>query len=104
NLGCRQRECRMDEIEFSEDDLRLDRTCVNCGNKYSIALTPSHCFAPPYNFSRGCVTRCLACWLGCGPEHYDLEGDLLREIGSALGPETHLVLMPIARIIVQAPY
>jgi hypothetical protein len=97
-----------DVTKFSEQDAQRDRACADCGNHYSIDQeldSSPHYFDPPYNYATGCVTRCLACWLGCGPdyEHTQLEGNLLREIGLGLDPQTHLVLMPIARMIVDSP-
>ena len=95
----------VDGTKFGEEDAQRERICANCGNRYSIGQYlhgETHYFGRPYNFSDGCVTHCLVCWLGCGPERTELEGHLLREIGG-LGPETHLVVMPITRVIVDSP-
>lgn len=95
-----------DLTKFSEDDIRRNRVCANCGSRYSIEQylqSSRHYFDRPYDFYEGCVTQCLVCWLGCGPEHTELEGHLLREIGPGLGAETYLVVMPIARVIVESP-
>jgi hypothetical protein len=94
-----------DDPKFREEDVRRERICANCESRYSIERylqTSSHYFDRPYRYSEGCVTKCLTCWLGCGPEHTELESNLLREVGS-LDAETHLVVMPIARAIVESP-
>ncbi len=91
---------------FSEEDARKKRICANCGDRYSIEeclAMSGHYFDRPYNFAKGCVTRCLTCWLGCKPQDETLRGNLLREVGLWLGPETHLVVMPLSRVILDSP-
>lgn len=88
---------------FSEEEAHFERVCVNCGNHYTIEEAPQHYFGGSYGYWKGCVTNCLACWLGCGPSNTTTEGNLLREIGPWLGPETHLVVMPLSRIMLSAP-
>jgi hypothetical protein len=92
--------------EFSDDDLRRERICANCGNRYAIEHYfpgSKQYFEGSYNYLAGCITHCLVCWLGCGPEHKELEGHLLREIGPGLGLGTHLVVMPITRVTLEFP-
>jgi hypothetical protein len=88
---------------FSEEEAHLERVCVNCGNHYTLEEAPQHYFGGSYGYWKGCVTNCLASWLGCGPSNTTTEGNLLREIGPWLGPETHLVVMPLSRIMLSAP-
>jgi hypothetical protein len=89
---------------FTDEELNLERTCAVCGSRYALAHFSSHFFAAPYNYRKGCATTCLTCWLGCGPESDDsVTGNLLREFGSDLGPDTHLVVMPVYRLMLSAP-
>jgi hypothetical protein len=88
---------------FTEEEAHLDRVCANCGNHYTIEQAPKHYLGGSYGYWKGCVTNCLTCWLDCGPSNADLEGNLLREIGAALAPETHLVVMPLSRIMLSTP-
>ena len=88
---------------FTEEEAHLDRVCANCGNHYTIEQAPKHYLGGSYGYWKGCVTNCLACWLDCGPSNTDLQGNLLREIGTALAPETHLVVTPLSRIMLSTP-
>jgi hypothetical protein len=92
--------------DFSKDDIERNRACVLCGRRYSIneyLCTSRPYFDPPYNFWPGCLTQCLVCWLGCNPDSVEkIEGHLLRDVGPYLGAETHLVVMPMARVIVES--
>jgi hypothetical protein len=89
---------------FTDEELNLERICAVCGSRYALADVTSHFFAAPYNYSNGCATTCLTCWLGCGPDSDDsVVGNLLREFGLKLGPDTHLVVMPVDRLMLSKP-
>jgi hypothetical protein len=92
----------LDEIDFNHR-----RSCVNCNSEYSIAEFwnfQTHYFPPPHRYSDGCVTHCLTCWLGCGPDPAEPEGDILRECGHWLTPDVHLAVMPLARVSLDLPF
>jgi len=89
---------------FTDEELGLERICAVCGSRYALAHVTSHFFAAPYDYRNGCATTCLTCWLGCGPNSDDsVTGNLLREFGSSLGPDTHLVVMPVYRLMLSEP-
>jgi hypothetical protein len=89
---------------FTNKELDVERTCARCGAAYALAHASSHFFAAPYNYHNGCAATCLTCWLGCGPDSDDsVAGNLLREFGSNLGPDTHLVVMPVYRLMLSEP-
>jgi hypothetical protein len=89
---------------FTDEELDLERVCAVCGSRYALAHVTSHFFAAPYNYRKGCATTCLTCWLGCGPDSDDsVAGNLLREFGSNLGPDTHLIVMPVDRLMLSRP-
>jgi hypothetical protein len=95
-----------DVPELEEVDLRRMRVCADCGTSYSIAEylnSQQAYFGKPYDYRDGCVVNCLTCWLGCGPEHSELEGHLLRECGHWLSPQAHLVIMPVPRMTLDEP-
>jgi hypothetical protein len=92
-----------------EDDARRSRTCADCGTTYFILeylRSNEHYFPPPYDYVKGCLTRCLACWLGVG-QNIDPglteSANLLRECGMWLGPNEHLVILPLARATLDEP-
>jgi hypothetical protein len=89
--------------QFTEQEEQLERVCASCSSRYSIEEAASHFFESPYNYQQGCATSCLACWLGCGPSTVDINGNILRDLGSAIGPDTHLVVMPLSRIMLSTP-
>jgi hypothetical protein len=63
-------------------------------------------FPRPHDYASGCLTHCLTCWLGCGPENgddQDREGDILRDCGIWLSHGVHLAVMPIARVTLESP-
>ena len=89
---------------FTDEEVNLERICAVCGSRFALAHVPSHFFAAPYKYRNGCATTCLTCWLGCGPDSDEsLVGNLLREFGSNLGPDTHLVVMPVYRLMLSKP-
>jgi len=60
----------MSETEEFEIDNHLEvRTCRVCGIDYTVdyATISSEYLRHPTDFSSGCATHCLACWLGVGP-------------------------------------
>src|SRR5665213_2993850 len=101
----------IENSRFEEADIQRSRKCVDCGTSYSIAdylPDSSGHFGRPDRYSDGCTRYCLACWLGVGPEPEEtdeiiprLNGDVLRELGPWLAPGIHLVIMPVARIMVE---
>lgn len=97
------------EANVTTEDVERPRKCVECAAPYSIAnfLSSSRThFSRPENYASGCLTHCLACWLGCGPEateRSDYEGDILRDCASWLRPGVHLAVMPIARVTLDLP-
>ncbi len=105
----RQLRPSLETLGIAEDDARRHRACADCGSAYTILesfLRNERYFLSPYNYVNGCLTRCLACWLGVGtdsdPEPTE-SADLLRECGMWLGPNEHLVLLPLARTTVYEP-
>jgi hypothetical protein len=89
---------------FTDEELGLERTCAVCGSRYALADISSHFFPAPCNYREACATTCLTCWLGCGPDSDDsVTGNLLREFASNLGPDTHLVVMPVYRLMSSKP-
>lgn len=92
-----------------EEDARRLRTCADCGTTYSILQflrSNQLYFPPPHNYVNGCLTRCLACWLDVGPsiDPEETESvDLLRDCGMWLGPNEHLVILPLARTMIHEP-
>jgi hypothetical protein len=89
--------------DLSTEDLQRERTCANCGKSYAILHTSKQHFEPPYDYTRGCVTNCITCWLGCGPQQDGIEGNLLRELGLHLSSDTHMVVMPLTRVQIVEP-
>jgi hypothetical protein len=90
----------MSDFGLDEGDVHKSRVCAQCGAAYSIAEYVSsspHYFRSPYDYSRGCLTHCLQCWLGVGPVSAELEGNLLLECGPWLAPGIHLCVMPVGR-------
>lgn len=83
-------------LGLSARDLAIKRTCVNCSMEYSIGDQHASDDCPTY--ANGCITHCLGCWLGVGPDEKQELGHVLRDIGAKLGPHTHLALMPIPRV------
>jgi hypothetical protein len=90
--------------------MKSGRVCANCGSLYSaekLFLSSSQYFRPPYNYADACLTHCLACWLGVGPEQgegrEEFTGELLRECSDWLKPGAHLCVMPIARAVLDLP-
>ena len=46
-----------------------ERWCQECNRRYSEnTWVDSHYFDPPYDYQRGYLRYCLACWLGVGPK------------------------------------
>jgi hypothetical protein len=98
-------------LGIAEDDARRSRKCADCGTSYSILQYlpgSEHYFSRPYDYANGCLTRCLGCWLGVGPNTDDdgdpaESSDLLRECGVWLGLNEHLIVLPLARVTVDAP-
>lgn len=89
---------------FTDGELELERICAVCGSRYALAHASSHFFEPPYKYRNGCAATCITCWLGCGPDCGDsVTGNLLREFAGKLGPDTHLVVMPIYRVMFDEP-
>jgi hypothetical protein len=89
---------------FSEEQLTVARVCELCGATYTLEEAGEHFFRRPYNYRNGCATTCLTCWLDCGPPvDRSLTGNLLREFATKLGPDTHLVVMPINRLMLSEP-
>lgn len=89
---------------FTDEELALQRICAICGSRYTLEDATPYFFAPPYKYRNGCAATCLACWLGCGPDSdQSLTGDLLREFALKLGPESHLVVMPVYRLMLSDP-
>lgn len=89
---------------FTEEELTVERTCAVCGSRYALAYASDHYFREPYNYYNGCAATCLTCWLGCGPDSDDsLTGNVLRELAPNLGPDTHLIVMPIYRLMLSEP-
>jgi hypothetical protein len=90
---------------FTGEEITLNRVCAICGSRYTLAQADTHFFTAPYNYRNGCAATCLKCWLGCGPDDKDeiLPGNLLKDFALTLGPESHLVLMPIYRLMVSEP-
>lgn len=92
-------ECMDRTMGFSEDELTAKRVCELCGATYTLKEAGEHFFARPYNY-RGCAATCLTCWLDCSPAvDGTLTGNLLREFATELSPDTHLVVMPVDRLI-----
>jgi hypothetical protein len=100
----------IDSLGLSKAELKSSRVCANCGTGYSVeeefSSSPQY-FPPPFNYAGGCLTNCLACWLGVGPEQgegdEEFTGELLRECGVWLKPGVHLCVMPIARAVLDLP-
>jgi len=89
---------------FSEEELTVARVCELCGATYTLEEAGEHFFRRPYNYRNGCAATCLTCWLDCGPPvDRSLTGNLLREFATKLGPDTHLVVMPINRLMLSEP-
>jgi hypothetical protein len=89
---------------FTDQELTLERICAICGLPYALEQAASHYFAAPYNYRNGCATTCITCWLGCGPNvDQSLTGNLLRDFASSLGPDRHLVVMPVYRLMLAEP-
>lgn len=89
---------------LTNEELSVERTCALCEKHYRLEYFSGHFFDPPYNYYGGCAATCLTCWLGCGSDRDDsLTGDLLREFATKLGPSTHLVVLPIHRLIFAKP-
>jgi hypothetical protein len=89
---------------FTDEELALERVCAVCGSPFVLEHVTSHFFAAPYNYRNGCAATCLTCWLGCSPGvDRPRSGDLIREFASTLGPDTHLVVMPVDRLMFSKP-
>lgn len=94
----------MQDRPFTEEEVTLDRVCALCGSRYTLEQADTHFFTAPYNYRNGCAATCLRCWLDCGPDDdQTLDGNLLKEFSLSLGPESHLVVMPIYRLMVSEP-
>jgi hypothetical protein len=96
----------LEDLGLEESDIRRNRLCANCNDAYSIVeylSSSEHYFWSPYDYNCGCLTHCLNCWLGCGPESMGPEGNILRECGLWLAPGVHLALMPIPRVTLDSP-
>lgn len=92
------------QLPFTDEELALERICAICGSRYALEHATSRYFAAPYNYRNGCAATCVTCWLGCGPRvDRALTGNLLREFASTLGPDSHLVVMPIYRLMLSEP-
>jgi hypothetical protein len=93
-----------DRTRFSEEDLTLLRVCEFCGTNYTLEEAGEHFFSSPCNYRNGCAATCLACWLDCGPPvDRGLTGNLLREFATKLGPDAHLIVMPVNRLMFSEP-
>lgn len=93
-----------DRTRFSEEELTLLRVCEICGTNYTLEEAGEHFFSRPYNYRNGCAATCLACWLDCGPPvDRGLTGNLLREFATKLGPDAHLIVMPVNRLMFSEP-
>jgi hypothetical protein len=66
-------------FDLEEADDRRSRICAKWGDTYSIAWEASlpTYFQAPYRYKDGCLTHCLMCWLGIGPESERPEGNIL---------------------------
>jgi hypothetical protein len=94
-----------ESTQFSEEEEALPRVCEICGGTYILAEAGEHFFRRPFNYRTGCAATCLTCWLDCGPPvDRSLTGNLLREFATKLGPDTHLVVMPINRLMLSEPF
>jgi hypothetical protein len=76
----------------AEADLRRQRSCVCCGQSYSVAdyqVRQRSYFHDAHRQEDGCWTHCLGCWLAIEPEtspEDDTDGDMLRDCGLWLKP------------------
>lgn len=94
---------------ITRDDALRSRACADCTKTYTILEYVRSCeqyFAAPWNYTNGCLTRCLSCWLDVS-ESTESEPtefvDLLHDCGMWLGPKKHLVLLPLARAVIDDP-
>lgn len=93
-----------ERTRFSEKELTLLRVCEFCGTNYTLEEAGEHFFSRPYNYRNSCAATCLACWLDCGPPaDRGLTGNLLREFATKLGPDAHLIVMPVNRLMFSEP-
>src|SRR5690349_5423408 len=95
-----------DLSQIDKAHLSRTRSCASCSTQYSVAefyAHSPHYFPKPHGYASGCWTNCLACWLGCGPDVTEPEGNLLNDCGAWLTPGTHLAVMPIARVTLDTP-
>ncbi len=94
------------DLELEEADYKADRTCVCCEGTYRISdyhSSSAEYFCKPYQYVDGCLTHCLCCWLGIGPEADEVNGSVLRDFGAKLSPGVHLVILPVARVTLDDP-
>lgn len=94
---------------ITRDDALRSRACADCSKIYTILENARSCeqyFTAPWNYISGCLTRCLSCWLDVSEstvsEPTDFV-DLLHDCGMWLGPQEHLVLLPLARAVLDEP-
>lgn len=52
-----------------------DRTCIECGQRYSAEDASEQYFAGPWDYDSGYQKYCLACWLGVGPNDLAFNAD-----------------------------
>jgi hypothetical protein len=92
------------ESTFTDEELDLERVCAICGSRYALKYFSDRYYGAPYKYRNACAATCLTCWLGCGSASDEsTTGNLLREFASTLGPDTHLVVMPVYRLMLSKP-